>query len=364
MKGKWIYKASQALTAASFLVLMTCSHRSDARQGGDFGVIRDTEPYSVRMMLSEMARNPQATWLDGRQGQLKWNYTTGLELLSFMDVAERYDLDYATEYVRQWADTMATEDGDVYRYRKEAYNVDHICPARIYFRLYEDSGDKKYRRVLRKIRAQIDTQPRTEDGIFWHKQIYPHQVWLDGLYMAQPFYAEYTKRFSPKAERDSFAVEIYLPEGRTLDETAEVAADFEAYLKKDGRVKSVTAFIGSGSPRFMAAYSPNLPASNYAQFIVNTASNNDAKALIAKFKDSSFDIYPEASVRVKQLDYQASACPIEIRLSGDDVPELRRYADTLVRFMHTLDDELVWIHKDYDAYRYSVRLDMKPDEAA
>lgn len=168
----------------------------------------------------------------------------------------------------------------------------------------------------------------------------------------------------PKAERDSFAVEIYLPDGRTLDETAKVAADFEAYLKKDGRVKSVTAFIGSGSPRFMAAYSPNLPASNYAQFIVNTASNNDAKALIAKFKDSSFDIYPEASVRVKQLDYQASACPIEIRLSGDDVPELRRYADTLVRFMHTLDNELVWIHKDYDAYRYSVRLDMKPDEAA
>ena len=149
-----------------------------------------------------------------------------------------------------------------------------------------------------------------------------------------------------------------------MDETAKVAADFEAYLKKDGRVKSVTAFIGSGSPRFMAAYSPNLPASNYAQFIVNTASNNDAKALIAKFKDSSFDIYPEASVRVKQLDYQASACPIEIRLSGDDVPELRRYADTLVRFMHTLDNELVWIHKDYDAYRYSVRLDMKPDEAA
>ena len=208
MKGKWIYKASQVLTAASFLALMTCSQRSEARLCGDSGFIRDTEPYSVRMMLSEMARNPQATWLDGRQGQLKWNYTTGLELLSFMDVAERYDLGYATEYVRHWADTMATEDGDVYRYRKEAYNVDHICPARIYFRLYEDSGDKKYRRVLRKIRAQIDTQPRTEDGIFWHKQIYPHQVWLDGLYMAQPFYAEYTKRFSPKAERDSLYHDI------------------------------------------------------------------------------------------------------------------------------------------------------------
>lgn len=168
----------------------------------------------------------------------------------------------------------------------------------------------------------------------------------------------------PKAERDSFAVEIYLPEGRTIEQTAETAADFEAYLKKDSRVKSVTAFIGSGSPRFMAAYSPNLPAPNYAQFIVNTGSNSDTKALVAKFKDSSFDLYPEASVRVKQLDYQASVCPIEIRLTGDNPSELRQYADTLVRFMHTMDDELVWVHTDCDEYVYTVRIDMKPDEAA
>lgn len=197
------------LSAAAFLAVVLPS--ASACMGAaekDFGFIRDIEPYSVKMMLSEMARNPHATWLDGRQGQLKWNYTTGLELLSFLDVAERYDLGYAGDYVREWADTMATEDGKVYKYRKEAYNVDHICPARIYFRLYEDTGDKKYRRVLRNIRGQLDTQPRTEDGIFWHKQIYPHQVWLDGLYMAQPFYAEYTKKFSPKAERDSLYHDI------------------------------------------------------------------------------------------------------------------------------------------------------------
>ena len=174
----------------------------------NLGFIRDIEPYSVKMMMSEMARNPQASWLDGRNGSLKWNYTTGLELLSFLDVAERYDLDYAVDYVRRWADTMATEDGAVYKYSKEAYNLDHICPARIYYRLYDDFRDHKYRRVLRMIREQIDSQPRTSDGIFWHKQIYPHQVWLDGLYMAQPFYAEYTARFSPKAERDSLFHDI------------------------------------------------------------------------------------------------------------------------------------------------------------
>jgi len=168
----------------------------------------------------------------------------------------------------------------------------------------------------------------------------------------------------PKAERDSFAVEIYLPEGRTLDETARVAQEFEDYLKTDRRVLSVTAFIGSGSPRFMAAYSPNLPASNYAQFIVNTRSNNDAKALIAKFKDSSFDLYPEATVRVKQLDYQASTCPIELRLCGNDRAVLEKYADTLKAFMHGMDDELVWVHSDYGQSLYTIRIDMKPEEAA
>ena len=165
-------------------------------------------PYSVRMMLSEMRRSPDACWLDGREGQRKWNYTTGLELLSFLDVAERYDLGYAVDYVREWADTMAAENGDVYRYEKEAYNLDHICPARIYFRLYDDFRDQKYRRVLRKIRAQLDSQPRTEDGIFWHKQVYPHQVWLDGLYMAHPFYAQYTDEFGSKAEEDSLYADI------------------------------------------------------------------------------------------------------------------------------------------------------------
>ncbi len=103
---------------------------------------------------------------------------------------------------------MAADDGKVYKYKLSNYNVDHICPARIYFDLYRIYGDKKYRRVLRNIREQLDSQPRTATGEFWHKQIYPHQVWLDGLYMALPFYARYTSSFSPKAERDSLYRDI------------------------------------------------------------------------------------------------------------------------------------------------------------
>ena len=168
------------------------------------------EPYSVRMIRSEMQRNPDATYLDGRNGVRKWNYTTGLELKSFMDAADRYDLPEVVAYVKEWADTMATETGKVFGYKKSNYNVDHICPARIYFDLHDMYGDqdKRYRRVTRMIREQIDSQPRTQSGEFWHKQIYPNQVWLDGFYMALPFYAEYTRRYAPKEQRDSLFADI------------------------------------------------------------------------------------------------------------------------------------------------------------
>ncbi len=168
------------------------------------------EPYSVRMIRSEMKRNPDATYLDGRNGERKWNYTTGLELKSFLDASKRYELPEVVDYVRAWADTMATEKGEVYKYKKSNYNVDHICPARIYFDLHDMYGDsdKRYRRVTRRIREQIDDQPRTESGEFWHKQIYPHQVWLDGFYMALPFYAEYTKRYAGKEQKDSLFNDI------------------------------------------------------------------------------------------------------------------------------------------------------------
>ena len=162
------------------------------------------------MIKSEMQRNPDATYLDGRNGVRKWNYTTGLELKSFMDAADRYDLPEVVAYVKEWADTMATEKGKVFGYKKSNYNVDHICPARIYFDLHDMYGDqdKRYRRVTRMIREQIDSQPRTQSGEFWHKQIYPNQVWLDGFYMALPFYAEYTKRYAPKEQKDSLFADI------------------------------------------------------------------------------------------------------------------------------------------------------------
>ena len=152
---------------------------------------------SVQVVRSEMARCPEGSWLDGREGTLKWNYTTGLELLAFLDVYDRYGDTAVFNYVDAWYDAIIDEEGRIPNYKRSNYTVDHICPGRTLFRLYELTGKEKYRKVMDTLYVQILEQPRTPEGGFWHKKIYPQQMWLDGLYMAEPFYALYTSRFVP-----------------------------------------------------------------------------------------------------------------------------------------------------------------------
>ena len=151
---------------------------------------------SQRMVESEMRRCPTAAELDGMAGRLKWNYTTGLELLSFLDAS-----DESLEYVDSWYDAIIREDGSVgANYKLSNYSLDHVCPARTLFKLYEATGREKYRAAMDSIYRQIKLQPRTEAGAFWHKKIYPYQVWLDGLYMGEPFYAEYSAKYLNDSE--------------------------------------------------------------------------------------------------------------------------------------------------------------------
>jgi len=167
------------------------------------------EPMSVQMMKSEMGRCPEASWLDGKEGTLKWNYTTGLELKSFLDIYDTYGDETVLDYVDAWYDAIIGEDGSIYSYKRSNFNVDHICPARTLLRLNELRPKEKYSKAVVLVRSQIDEQPRTSEGGFWHKKIYPWQIWLDGLYMAQPFYAAYTSTYeSDAAVKDSIYHDI------------------------------------------------------------------------------------------------------------------------------------------------------------
>ena len=150
-------------------------------------------PWSVRMVESEMIRCPESWQLDF-QPKLKWDYCHGLELQSMLDVYDRYGNRKIYDYALAYADTMVNADGTIKMYKREEYSLDRINSGKFIFRIYEQTKDEKYKKALALMRSQLDEHPRNADGGFWHKKIYPNQVWLDGIYMGAPFYAEYAFR--------------------------------------------------------------------------------------------------------------------------------------------------------------------------
>ena len=166
----------------------------------------------------------------------------------------------------------------------------------------------------------------------------------------------------PKAEREFFAVEIHLRDGASLDETALVADSLASVLRADRRVTCVTAFVGQASPRFHATYTPQTPATNYAQLIVNTTSGYATSQILKAYNGKYENYFPNAYARFKQLDYQAVKNPLEVRVKGENRDEMALIADSILRFM-VAQPELQWVHCDYDNVTASTRIVLKDEEA-
>lgn len=164
-------------------------------------------------------------------------------------------------------------------------------------------------------------------------------------------------RMVPFADRDQFAVEIYLRPDTPLERTGAVADSVYRALRADDRVKSVTSFVGCSSPRFQMSYAPQIAGKNYAQFIVNTTSVDDTESILDEYADAWADRFPEAYVKFKQLDYQ-NVPSLEFRFYDSDIDSLRAAADRLMARMRQM-PELQWVHTDYEDPRAiaEVRLD-------
>jgi len=170
------------------------------------------------------------------------------------------------------------------------------------------------------------------------------------------------QRMMPIAERDQFAVEIYLPQGSPLEKTAAVCDSLENILRQDARVKSVTAFIGEGSPRFHMTYAPQMPSKAYGQFIVNTVSSKATEELLDDYTNRYAFYFPEAYVRFKQLDFQAVEAPVEIRLISDDFDELKQQAAILTDYLNS-QDECLWVRTSLQESLAGVKIELNPTEA-
>ena len=139
-----------------------------------------------------------------RQGKpTNWNYIDGCMLTALLAMAEITGDSRYFDFVEGFADAFVSEDGSIRTYDASACNLDDINEGRILFPLYRKTGREKYRLAADVLYQQLLHQPRTEEGNFWHKAIYPDQVWLDGIYMAQPFYALYEKSFGSEDFSDT-----------------------------------------------------------------------------------------------------------------------------------------------------------------
>lgn len=170
------------------------------------------------------------------------------------------------------------------------------------------------------------------------------------------------QRILPVADRNQFAVEIYLPTGTDVDVTAQVADSMEHILSQDPRVVSIASFKGCASPRFQTAYAPQIPGTNYAQFIVNTTGVKDTEALLAEYTPKYTEYFPGARVRFKQLSYSEAVYPIEVRLSGEDLSMVKQDAQTVLEVLKRMPG-LILVQTDFNEPLPAIAVNLKEDEA-
>jgi unsaturated rhamnogalacturonyl hydrolase len=140
----------------------------------------------------------------------QWHYDHGFVVRSAYQVGVAKGIASLVDYGRAYVDAFVAEDGSIRTYQDDEFNLDQVNPGRNVFLLYHATRQEKYRKAIEVLRDQLRHHPRTPSGGFWHKQIYPNQMWLDGLFMASPFYAEYGETFGEAPAFDDIAHQIRL----------------------------------------------------------------------------------------------------------------------------------------------------------
>lgn len=183
--------------AIIFISLLLCGSLSLEAKGKNYTAMAD----------SEIERNPEAWTLDGEK-KPKWNYTQGLELHAMLQIWQKTGAQKYFDYAYQYADMMVEPDGTIETYKQLEYNIDRVNGGKFLFILLDATGEERFEKAIESFREQMRWHPRTKKGSYWHKKIYAHQVWLDGVYMAAPFLAQYAERYNEPELFDEVALQI------------------------------------------------------------------------------------------------------------------------------------------------------------
>jgi unsaturated rhamnogalacturonyl hydrolase len=180
-----------------------------------------TPPMSQRMADAFMTRQPDSIVVGGRS-TARWDYEQGLMNRALERVWQRSGNPRYYSYIKKNIDQFVNADGSIRTYKMEDYNLDNLAVGHAVLLLAQVSqgsatDQAKYRAAAATLRKQLDGQPRTKAGGFWHKQKYTNQMWLDGLYMAEPFYAEYSALNNDSKGLDDVAKQFALIEKNLVD---------------------------------------------------------------------------------------------------------------------------------------------------
>lgn len=147
-----------------------------------------------------------------------WNYIDGCMMTSLLELYKQTKEKKYLDFVIYYTDYFVQEDGTIKTYDYTKYSTDDMCESRILFDLYEITGNEKYKKAIENTYLQIEGHPRTYEGNFWHKKIYPNQVWLDGIFMTQVFYTRYETEFNQNKNYDDIFAQIANVRKRMFDE--------------------------------------------------------------------------------------------------------------------------------------------------
>lgn len=179
--------------------------------------IPEDKPWSERMALSIMKRAPIA-WKNDFQKKPKWTYTIGLVMNSLNKVSKEKNNPVYFNYACGYADTLISTEGEMLGgYDKASFNIDNIAPGPYLFSMYKKTKDERLKTAIETLKHQLTWQPQTTDGGYWHKLRYPWQMWLDGLFMGEPFQAEYAATYNKPELFDHIAQQFILAEKHTKD---------------------------------------------------------------------------------------------------------------------------------------------------
>ncbi len=178
----------------------------------------DSERWSVKMAESVIKRSPEP-WNMEVSRQPQWEYTYGLVLKAILEVWRLTGNDRYFQYVQAYYDHFIDQNGVILQYQLDEYNIDRINPGKPLFLLFQVTQDERYAKAIQLLRSQMKTHPRTKEGGFWHKLKYPHQMWLDGIYMAAPILAQYARTYDEPELFNDVARQIILMEKHARDKT-------------------------------------------------------------------------------------------------------------------------------------------------